>query len=196
MGSVCDTETLLTPTEAQTWAQKVPALLRQHFAAGPDAANQVDTGPLNGNLFKVLGISVGAILGISTLTKWVPAQWKWLSGAAAIGSIAAGFHYGHVADKSVSAVKYAIPEMKKAILAYADAIESNSALREQLATHLAAHVTAKETSFRPLEFAVLGKAMEFGRTTSYLDTESISNNVLHTWRCTENPAREEYVLAR
>lgn len=130
---------------------------------------------------------------MSTFTKWIPGKWKLLTGAGAVGAVAAGLHCGNETDKVLRVFEYALPEMKKAFLKYADAIESDAALREQLATYLSDKVTAKETSFRPLESAVLGKAVEFGRSTSHLNINA--KDVHHTQRRTENPNRSDCPVA-
>jgi hypothetical protein len=55
-------------------------------------------------------------------------------------------------------------------MAYAAAIESDQVLKEKLARHLARTITAEDVSFRPLEFAIMGKAIDFGRINGNFDS--------------------------
>lgn len=161
---------LLTANDARSWAHRVPALLRREFERLPDAADQVDTGPIkDGKPFRAIGIGIGAILAISTFAKFVPRKMKWVTAAGAVAASAAGLYYGREADRCLSAVGHAIPAVKEAVLAYAHQIEMDADLREKLARHLASCITAQDTSFRPLEFAVIGKAIEFGRVNGNFD---------------------------
>ncbi len=170
---------LLTIDQARNWTQEVPSLLRREFERQPDATDQIDIGPIkNGNPFRAIGIGVGAILAVSTFAKWMPRKFKWLSASGAITTSAVGFYCGREADRHLAAVRHAIPTLKRAVIAYSHKLETDDDLKEKLATYLTRNITAQDVSFRPLEYAVIGKAIEFGRVNGIFDFLTTSTGTL------------------
>lgn len=189
MGNVSVAATyLLTLSEAKMWAEKTPQLLRQYMAELPDTHKDVDkeTAQL-GASYKVTGIGLGAVLAAASFTKYIPGNWKWAARGAGLGSGALGLYVGDKADQVVKTVSYTIPIFKEAVLKYANAIESDTALKQQLADYYVQNITAQETHDRPVESLIAGKAILFGQAISYLDIKSIAQETTHALKCDQNP---------
>jgi len=148
---------IITPAEAQFWADwaaKAPALIRYSIAQNIDPVGaQFDTR-------KNLGFAVGAAFGIAMLTKYVPGKWKLLSGAAAGASFGLGTMAGQISA--------GIRQSKAQFTNYADALEKEPALQQQLAHFLSATVSAENIQAYGIENAVFNQAMAFGAQTPYL----------------------------
>ncbi|MFO0389269.1 MAG: hypothetical protein ACK502_06070 [Alphaproteobacteria bacterium] len=157
------------------WADKAPEILRANVQKMMLEFNAM---PPYGNPYKTAGVTLGAVLGAATLTKWVRGGWKWATGATAVGSLAVGLYMGKKLDEVVCLGQHLMPELFKKINAFADVLEKDPELRKQLADYLSTHVTAKDIQSRGVEEAVTGKTIEFGATTPYLDSQTLSKHVL------------------
>lgn len=167
----------LTPADGQALAEKAPALLRQQFSQFPDAAEQTDKafGGVGRNI-RITGVGVGAVLGVASFTKFIPGKWKWVTGTTAVASGALGLMVGHKMDAMAKAFNYSFPAVKNAILKYADDIENNETIREQLADYLVGNITRGELATKNLDELVGSKAMSFGENAKYLDLKSAIDN--------------------
>ena len=146
---------IISPAEARFWqeqAQKAPAALREMTAT----LNRVNA---DFRPYQVGGVAVGAILGGATFTKYVPGKWKWVSGIGAAASLLVGVLAGKVRSVNDANERY---------MQYADGLEKDPQLQQQLAQFLSAHVTADDIQRKGIENAVLEQVMMFGEQTPYM----------------------------
>jgi hypothetical protein len=138
---------VISPAEAKFWreqADKASALLRESAVRDLSGTYQV------AGAYKVSGVALGTALGLATFTKYVPSKWKWLSGAAAGASMAFGVASGVLQGRT--------SQMQQRVLGYADALERDPAMKEQLANWLSSFVTA-DMAHAGIEKAVAEQAV-------------------------------------
>jgi len=156
---------IITPAEAQfwqDWANKAPALIRAKVSENID--------PVDGrvNNFKMLSFGLGALLGAASFTKYIPGKWKIASGAGTAGALAFGAFAGQISG--------GIQHSKAHFMSYADTLEQNPALKQQLANYLSNNVTAAQAA--DIDMAVFSKAMQFGLQNKLLQIDEQGRPVL------------------
>jgi hypothetical protein len=122
---------IISPAEAKFWADwaaKAPGIIRGIMAKN-DKDIKAAIMP-----YTIGGIAVGAVLGGASFTKHIPGKWKWLSGIASAGSFAVSYVFGLAQAES--------DKMQQLFLDYANALEKDPALQQQLANFLTSTVTA------------------------------------------------------
>lgn len=135
---------IISPGEAQFWAEqaeRAPALLRE-FLEGERA--QFENSMRN---YKVIGTVVGAVLGATTLTKYVPGKWKIASGSGAAAAL-------YAAVMTANGQKN-FDEGSGVIVDFINMLEKNPQMRQALANQLQQAVTAQDIQELGLDKAII-----------------------------------------
>jgi len=157
---------VISPAEAkfwQEWADKMPALVRDN--------EQIMIG-LKAEMtpYKTAMVAVGAALGVATFTKYVKGNWKWATGLSAVGAFASAAHSSYIQS--------GIKERIQSNLGYAEMLERDPRMREQLAQFLSTHVTADKIQRYGIEDAVVREGFMFQfEHRHYFNQQSAGNSI-------------------
>ena len=141
---------VISPAEAkfwQEWAEKAPVLLR---TAGVSVVNDVHKDMA---FYKIGGIALGAALGGASFTNYIQGKWKWAARGAAALALGASL----LLDVSQGFSGFNEASMRN----FADALEKDPNLRNQLAISLSANITAEHIQEMGIEKAVLQTVLGF-----------------------------------
>ena len=157
---------IISPAEAKFWqeyADKMPSLVRDN--------EQIIMG-FKDNLtpYKVAMTALGAALGLATFTKHVKGNWKWATGLSAAGAFASAARSAYIQS--------GMGERIQSNLAYAEELERDPKIRQQLAQFLSTHVTADKIQRYGLENAVVREGFMFQGENRHCFNQQSAGNLI------------------